>query len=410
MPGLQTVIKLTAENIKRLKAVEIIPPEEFGVIVVAGNNGQGKSSVLDSMSMAVGGAKEQCAEPVRAGEEEGRVFVETQDYRAKLFVRKDGKRRFELSAKDGSRIGSPQTLWNSFVADCCLDPSQFLNLTPREQVNALQKALGFDPGEYNAKRRDLEEQRRNIGQQKKALPNPVNQTQLPPEPKRPEAEVMAEKVEAKRVLTLRNDAENKIQNSKAEIEKLTRELVEAEQELKENMEHLVRLPKPGNIQALDDELQVIRIWEHSKSLRSQAKAIEGRRESLEFQWDELTTTIRNLDKAHADKVAQAKMPLEGLSYDQTGIRYNGVPLEQCCQTERLMVAVGLAVAQNPKFRVVLLREASLFDDHSMAFLRELAVKYSVQIWAEKVGKDQEGPCVIIEDGEVAQVKHAEGGI
>ena len=57
------ILKLQAENIKRLKAIEITP--EGHVMVVGGKNGQGKSSTLDAIWYALGGAG---ALPCRAGQ------------------------------------------------------------------------------------------------------------------------------------------------------------------------------------------------------------------------------------------------------------------------------------------------------------------------------------------------------
>ena len=47
------IIRLKAENVKRLHAVEITPEGE--VVVVAGKNGAGKSSVLDAITYALAG-------------------------------------------------------------------------------------------------------------------------------------------------------------------------------------------------------------------------------------------------------------------------------------------------------------------------------------------------------------------
>ena len=49
------ILKLTAENLLRLKAVEITPDGEL--VVVGGRNAQGKTSVLDAIEMALGGKR-----------------------------------------------------------------------------------------------------------------------------------------------------------------------------------------------------------------------------------------------------------------------------------------------------------------------------------------------------------------
>ena len=61
------IIRLQAEGFKRLVAVDITP--EGDLVEIRGNNGNGKSSVLDAIFAALGGAAAFPAKPVREGEE-----------------------------------------------------------------------------------------------------------------------------------------------------------------------------------------------------------------------------------------------------------------------------------------------------------------------------------------------------
>ena len=62
-----TIVKLTASNVKRLRAVTIAP--DGNLVVLSGRNGQGKTTVLDCIEYAIGGKDVICAEPVRRGED-----------------------------------------------------------------------------------------------------------------------------------------------------------------------------------------------------------------------------------------------------------------------------------------------------------------------------------------------------
>ena len=48
------ISSLEVENIKRVKAVKL-EPSANGLTVIGGNNGQGKTSVLDAIAWALGG-------------------------------------------------------------------------------------------------------------------------------------------------------------------------------------------------------------------------------------------------------------------------------------------------------------------------------------------------------------------
>ena len=50
------IIELEAENIKRVKAVQIVPALN-GLTIIGGDNNQGKTSVLDAIAWALGGDK-----------------------------------------------------------------------------------------------------------------------------------------------------------------------------------------------------------------------------------------------------------------------------------------------------------------------------------------------------------------
>lgn len=60
------ITNLELENIKRIKAVQLAPSES-GLTVIGGNNGQGKTSVLDGIAWALGGDKFKPSQPQRDG-------------------------------------------------------------------------------------------------------------------------------------------------------------------------------------------------------------------------------------------------------------------------------------------------------------------------------------------------------
>ena len=73
------IIELQAENVKRLKAVEITPNGTLQVI--GGKNAQGKSSVLDAIWLALGGGKaaKDTPLPIRDGEATAKVRLDLGD-------------------------------------------------------------------------------------------------------------------------------------------------------------------------------------------------------------------------------------------------------------------------------------------------------------------------------------------
>ena len=72
------IIKLKAENIKRLKAAEITPTGDL--IQVTGRNGQGKSSLLDAIWWALGGTKNIQDQPIRTGQRKAKIELDLGKY------------------------------------------------------------------------------------------------------------------------------------------------------------------------------------------------------------------------------------------------------------------------------------------------------------------------------------------
>ena len=65
----QETIKINSlelENVKRVKAVKLEPTKN-GLTVVGGKNNQGKTSVLDAITWALGGEKYKPSQPDREG-------------------------------------------------------------------------------------------------------------------------------------------------------------------------------------------------------------------------------------------------------------------------------------------------------------------------------------------------------
>ena len=81
------IIQLQAENIKRLKAVQISPTDD--VVVISGKNENGKTSVIDSIWLALEyrAAVKSSPQPLRRGESKGiPVAFDTTDFCHELML------------------------------------------------------------------------------------------------------------------------------------------------------------------------------------------------------------------------------------------------------------------------------------------------------------------------------------
>jgi len=164
------ITRLTAENIKRIKAVEITP--DGNLVVIGGRNAQGKTSVLDSITYALAGASSHPDKPIRNGEDKAKIVCELDDLIVtRTFTPKGGS--LMVSNKEGAKYASPQAMLDELTGKLTFDPLAFARMQPREQLETLKSLVGLDFAEMDAKRHQLYEERTLVNREGKKLANQI---------------------------------------------------------------------------------------------------------------------------------------------------------------------------------------------------------------------------------------------
>jgi hypothetical protein len=108
--------------------------------------------------------------------------------------------------------------------------------------------------------------------------------------------------------------------------------------------------------------------------------------------------IESLDKDKSLALANAEFPVVGLSFDDSGILFNDIPLMDASDSEKIRVAIGIAMALNSEIRIIRISDGSLLDSSTIALITQMAQDKDYQLWIETVGDNGVG--VIIEDGKI----------
>lgn len=414
---------LELRDYKRIKEARIVPGGR-SVILIAGMNGEGKSSLLGSMSSCLGGKGEEPAEPIRDGAASAEILIELEDDAAELGyqVRKrfheGGKSTLKVTGRDG-KVSSPQKVLDRIVGGRFLDPLKFSLLKDKEQLAALLDVvdIGFDLDAMAKERKGYYDERANSNRTVKTYESMVATNPHPGEiPEAPaiglaqeldtlrEAQRVRDRfslavVDAKEDL---DDAESRLEQAKKDLKSREHELNEAKAELERLKTELEDIPdvseKLKNTQALVDNSveKALEIAAIETKLNQHLTAVRSLDEAKKRS-DEFDAKIKELDKQKAAGLAAAKMPVEGLSIGDGFVLYKGHPLEQASGAEKLLVSLALAAAMSPKLRDIWVEDGSLLDDKSMEIMSKFAEDNDLHIWLERVGESDDG-AIVIEDG------------
>ena len=400
------IVQLTASNVKRLKAVEITP--DGTVQVIGGRNAQGKSSVLDAIWLALGGgrAAKETTLPIRDGETQASVTLDLGD----LIVTRSWTQKgttLKVTSKDGASYGSPQKMLDELVGRLSFDPLEFTRLSPREQRDALLDLvdLDVDVDALDRERAELFAERTEVGRRGKAIGDVQVDDDLPTEEQSAgeliarirdaehhNREVQAQKERLLRVNAEADDLALEIARLQDDLATAQQEAVEAKAFLKANSEH--------DTTGLEADLATVEETNALIRANNAARKQAERKADMRQDYEILTKKLAELDEMKAQALAAARFPVDGLGFDDSGVTYQGVPFAQASSAEQIRVSLAMAMALNPKLRVLRIKDGSLLDAEAMSLIREQVAERDFQLWIERVGDADEG-AVIIEDGAVA---------
>jgi DNA repair exonuclease SbcCD ATPase subunit len=429
------IISLQAENVKKLKAVEIKPNGE--IVTIAGKNGAGKTSVLDSIWWALAGTSNIQAQPIRKGEKKARIRLDLGEMVVERKFTESGS-TLSVESKDGARYPSPQKMLDALLGALSFDPLAFARMEPRKQFDELRRVSklevdidaldALNKGDY-AKRTDINRDAKAKRAQAEGIPtsedkrSPVDETALIEAlQKAGEQNTEIETRKSRRVAAQETANEKKREGTELfeqvakmreqtdALDKRARVLLSEAAEIEKKIDAAAPIPTLVDVSLLRQKIEAARVTNKEIEELAQAKTRKDAAISeavrLESDSKQLTEKMEAREKAKADAVASAKMPVDGLGFGAGTVTYCGVPFDQCSSAEQLRVSMSIAMAANPKLRVIRITDGSLLDEESLKALSLMAKDADYQVWIERV--DSSGKVgIVIDDGAVVAVNEAE---
>lgn len=405
------IIELKAENIKKLKAIEIRPTEN--TVVISGKNGAGKSSILDSIWYALTGkdSLKETSKPIREGTDHASVTVDIGDYVVTRSWTNNETSYLKVENKEGARFNSPQQLLDGLIGELSFDPLEFARIEKKAQKEVLLKLLGLnsDVEKLDGQYQDIFNERTFIGRNFKASKAQFDDLVKPRETL-PDKEISISELSNQLKAAMENNqAIDNIKNSVIDCEEKIKEIDEeiknlnAEKEkvifnlgnYKKHLEKAKVIPvqdlqdKIDNAGELNSEIRNAGIYHIKKSEVSK----------LEADYKDKSKELEAITAKKSELIKTAKMPIEGLSFDDEGVLFNAIPFSQLSAAEQLKVSLSIAMSMNPKLKVIRIMDGSLLDSGNMEIIKSMANENDFQVWIERV--DESGKIgIYIEDGEI----------
>lgn len=401
---------LEVENFKRIKFVRLAFSPS-GLTVIGGRNGQGKSSVLDAIAAALGGAKKI---PTNLKRENGiadpRVKIELENG---LVIERKGK-NFDLHirAKDGSKAG--QKTLDSIIDEFAIDLPKFMAAKSSEKAESLLKLLGIGErlNEFDREEQAAYNEREYVGRQ--ARQKEAHAKELVEYPDVPEElqstadlmlankDLLERNVERQHARTRlaelhaqKTRGEDRVNAAKIALQKAQADLLAIICDL-EKAEAVEITPEETDAEIKTRLSEIEATNAKIRSNLDKAKAKDDAK-LAQAEYDKLTVKIEDVRKRRAALLESAAMPLPGLTVEKGELLYNGKAWDCMATSEQIKISVAIAHALKPSCCFVLLDRMESFDPETLRELDVWLAELGMQGIATRVSTGKEC-AVVIEDG------------
>ena len=405
--------QLEIENVKRIKAVKIELTEN-GLNVIGGKNGQGKTSVLDSIAWALGGDR---FKPSKAQREGSVAYPHLKVTLSNgLVVERKGKNSsLKVTDPEGNKSG--QQVLNGFIDELAINLPKFMNSTSQEKARTLLQIIGVGEQLYalEKKEKELYSERLQTGriadQKKKYADEQVFYEGAPNELISP-SELIAQQ---QAILARNGENQRKrmaLDSIKQSLVFAEQDLIRAQEEYRKKQEYLDKLKNDLVIAEKDAldlqdestaelEENIRNIDEINRKVRANLDKEKAEEEARNYQkiYDNLTNDIEKVRKEKLDLLTNANLPLPELSVEDGEITYKGQKWDNMSGAEQLKVSTAIVRKLNPNCGFILLDKLEQMDQQTLKEFGQWLEEQGLQAIGTRVSTGDECS-IIIEDGYV----------
>jgi energy-coupling factor transporter ATP-binding protein EcfA2 len=467
--------RLEISNFMRVQALTV--DAEGKHVVISGANGQGKTSALDAIWVALKGySQKDIPEPINADSDRGSIKLDLGEFTVERKFTEHST-SLVVKANDGSKVNKPQQLLDSLLGKFSLDPVAFLSLRPQDQVDQLLAVLGVEPpadqvaeitgelldplpgesaeqylmrlsgndtGLFYIRRteagRFMDQKRGALTDQRQALEE-LGGPLGPEQSQASLAEYLQEMDRLQEVAKTRSQATNgaldarRVQReASARLTSLQADLVKSKATIEEIQQQIQILQgkrnaaidaagvlekKVASAQCSFDDLkkyadqkeaeaaavqdpsplitdlrQRIAAAEEANKTHAKRRLASERLEEIEAEVDSaehehgiLEAKLAGLRDLRAHLLDGIDLGIEGLQVGCGELRLNGVTFRQASMSQKIRVALAVAIRQSPRLRLLRLDDAEHLDRESRQLVLRLAAENGFQCIMACVSSD-----------------------
>ncbi|WP_195935764.1 AAA family ATPase [Lactococcus lactis] len=404
--------KLEIENVKRVKAVSLEPTQN-GLTVIGGRNGQGKTSILDSIAWALGGNKYKPSQPHR----EGSVLPPNLQISLSngLEIKRDGKNS-DLKVIDPSGQKAGQKLLDSFVEEFALNLPKFMESSNADKARTLLQIIGVGDklAEFEKKEQELYNERLVIGRvadQKKKFAAEMTYFQEAPkelisvsELIQEQQAILAKNAENERLRGQRDSLKQRQTQLDSEIARLIEEKAKVDQQLEIAEKDALDLHDESTEQL---EYSISNTEEINRKVRANLDK-EKAEQDAQFEKEKYDNLSAQIDRIRLDKnqlLEDADLPLPGLSVAEGELLYKGQRWDNMSGAEQLKVSTAIVRKLNPECGFILIDKLEQMDLDTLKEFGQWLEQEQLQAIATRVSTGDECS-IIISDGYSEETEQA----
>jgi recombinational DNA repair ATPase RecF len=433
---------LTIRNILGIAELELSP---LGFTRIEGQNGTGKTSVLEAIKTAIQSGHD--ATLLRSGAEKGEVVLVLDDGTQIAKTVTADKSTTDVRGADGKKLPRPAEVIRSLTDMLSVNPVAFLTAPKKDRVKVLLESmpLQIDAAEltaisgikvtvdpdvhalytieavhkqvYDARtgtNRAIKEKDATIKQLRATIPEAVGGV----EGSEDELTAQVQAADTKRDDTLgkiknkldgikdkaRTDIDGIREQLQADIDRLKAEAQEKvdaiNADLADNQTRAAAATEKAHsahtetTAPLNQALAVIRSNREAAAKREQAMALvkqmTGELDGLRAEAQRQTEALDGIERYKADLLK--KLPIPGLEVRDGEIYRNGVLLDRLNTAQQVEIAVGVSKLRAGDLGIVCVDRIESLDDASLEELRKQTAEASLQMFVTRVSNEEFAIC------------------